>query len=509
MHLGIEVRHLLAGTDEIMLFKKQTEENRSFASDGETSVRLRSDKNGGAPHVITQMGSPFPMYLLMTALVLPMLLIAGLGWHVWRTYWDFKKTQFHDIRLRELYSTIIYYDEILTTSARMAVATNNFHWAERYVGFIPQRETAMAAAKILAPETFTTEDGKRMSAAKLKLTELEAKALDMVQQGRSDVATMLLFGKQYDELKQTYLEGMQEIAKILESRVEMSLQAHRHRTIFAVSAIGIALPFLIFAWFGVLRTIGRQIAERKRAEEKMIEAMEVKYAFTSMVSHELRTPLAAIKENIDIVLDETAGGINPDQRDFLGSAKKNVDRLGRLINDVLDYQKLESKRMEFHIAPADMNEVVRETAESMKSLVVNQGLNLMVNLADNLPKIPFDRDKIIQVLMNLISNAVKFTERGEITIATSRTKHGIVVSVKDTGIGIQEKDMPKLFHSFSQITSHIDRKPGSTGLGLAISKEILLIHGGKIWAESAYGKGSTFSFILPIKAIAKRTATLP
>jgi len=486
-----------------MLFPNKKRRTEEPSSNGEISVPVRPEKNGNSPQLITQIGSPFPMYLLMMALVLPMLLIAGLGWHVWKTYWDFKKTQFHDIRLRELYGTIIYYDEILTTSARMAIATNNFHWAERYLGFMPQREAAMAAAKALAPETFLSEDAKKMNSSKLKLTELEAKALDLVGQKRTDMATLLLFGKEYDELKQVYSDGMQKIAAILEQRVESSLQSQRQRTIFAVSAIGVALPFLIFAWFGVLRTIGRQIAERKRAEEKMIEAMEVKYAFTSMVSHELRTPLAAIKENIDIVLDETAGNINLDQRDFLGSAKKNVDRLGRLINDVLDYQKLESKRMEFHMAPADINEIVRETAESMKSLVVNQGLSLIINLAENPPKIPLDRDKIIQVLMNLISNAVKFSERGEITISTARTKHGIVVSVKDTGIGIQEKDMPKLFHSFSQIASHIDRKPGSTGLGLAISKEILMIHGGRIWAESVYGKGSIFSFILPIKAKTK------
>jgi len=451
--------------------------------------------------------SPFPVHLLMTALILPMLLIAGLGWHVWKTYWDFKKTQFHDIRLRELYGTIIYFDEILSTSARMSVATNNSHWGERYMGFLPQREAAMATAKNIAPETFATEDAIRMNAAKMKLLELEAKSLDLVREGRSNIATVLIFGKQYEELKQIYSNGMQKIGLSLEQHVEASLKSQRQRSIFAVSAVGIAFPFLIFAWLGVLRLISRHIAERRQAEAKMKEAMEIKYAFTSMVSHELRTPLAAIKENIDIVLDETAGGINPDQKDFLDSAKRNVDRLGRLINDVLDYQKLESRGLEFHILQADLNEVVRETAEAMRSLVTNQGLEFILSLGDNLPKIPFDRDKIIQVLMNLISNAVKFTEKGSITITTGRSKHGVWVSVKDTGIGIKEKDISKLFHSFVQLESQIDRKPGSTGLGLAISKEILHIHGGRIWAESTYGKGSTFIFLLPIKLKAKKIAT--
>lgn len=486
------------------MFLKKKKENQPLPP--EVSILSAGIKKSTVSQEKNRTESPFPVHLLMTALILPMLLIAGLGWHVWRTYWDFKKTQFHDIRLRELYGTIIYYDEILTTSARMAVATNNFHWGERYLGFLPQREAAMATARNIAPETFMTEDALRMNAAKMKLMEWEAKSLDLVREGRSNLATVLIFGKQYEELKQTYTAGMQKIALALEQHVEASLKSQRQRSIFAVSAVGIAFPFLIFAWLGVLRLIGRHIAERRRAESKMKEAMEIKYAFTSMVSHELRTPLAAIKENIDIVLDETAGGINPDQKDFLNSAKRNVDRLGRLINDVLDYQKLESRGMEFHILLGDINEVVRETAEAMQSLVSNQGLTLSLNLDDNLPKVPFDRDKIIQVLMNLISNAVKFTEKGGITLTTGRSKHGIWVSVRDTGIGIKEKDITKLFHSFVQIESQIDRKPGSTGLGLAISKEILHIHGGRIWAESIYGKGSTFIFLLPIKLKAKKNA---
>jgi len=239
----------------------------------------------------------------------------------------------------------------------------------------------------------------------------------------------------------------------------------------------------------------KDLTEAKRKLEK---ALEIKSEFTSTVSHELRTPLAAIKEGIAIVLDGTAGDVNAEQKEFLDIAKRNVDRLARLINDILDFQKLELGKMVFKITENNINELVTEVGKTMVSLSEKKGLELAIDLEDNLPAIKFDRDRITQVLDNILNNAIKFTEKGSVTIITRKKDNFIQVSVEDTGSGIRREDITKLFTRFEQLEKGIERKPGGAGLGLAISKEIVEMHKGKIWVESEFGRGSTFYFTLPV-----------
>jgi PAS domain S-box-containing protein len=239
--------------------------------------------------------------------------------------------------------------------------------------------------------------------------------------------------------------------------------------------------------------------EVEQKNKELIRLEELKTNFLSTISHELRTPLTAIKEGISIVLDGASGAINNEQQEFLGIAKRNVDRLGRLINDVLDFQKLESGKTVFNIQPNDINAVAKEVSETMLSVAERKGLELKLDFEQNLPQVQFDRDKIIQVLTNLVNNAIKFTEKGSICVQISREDNFIKVSVKDSGIGIKDEDMPRMFTRFEQLDTGMTRKTGGTGLGLSISKEIIEKHNGKIWAESEFGKGTAFHFILPIK----------
>ncbi len=242
-----------------------------------------------------------------------------------------------------------------------------------------------------------------------------------------------------------------------------------------------------------------EVVERKKAEEEAKKAVQIKSEFISMVSHELRTPLTVIKEGIAMTLDGLAGPLNDEQRDFLVAAKRNVDRLTRLINNILDFQKLESGKVDFNIEKDDINEVIKVVQKELAYQAKEKGLDLILKLGENLPMIKFDRDKITQVLMNLINNSIKFTDKGSITISTTQEGNVIGVSVKDTGIGIEKKEIPRLFHKFEQVSKTEDKRTGGTGLGLAISKEIIVIHKGKIWVESELGRGATFYFVLPVK----------
>ena len=212
------------------------------------------------------------------------------------------------------------------------------------------------------------------------------------------------------------------------------------------------------------------------------------------MSHELRTPLTSIKEGICIVLDKTAGTINEDQQKYLDIASRNVDRLSRLINSVLDFQSLESGKMKFRMEENNINEVAREVWETMLPMAKKKNLSLVCQLDEKLPRAIFDKDKIIEVLTNLVHNAIKFTENGSITIRSGKENNFIQVKVEDTGMGIKKEDMPTLFQEFMQLQKNL----GGTGLGLSICKKTIEAHKGKIWAESEFGKGSAFYFTLPI-----------
>ena len=236
----------------------------------------------------------------------------------------------------------------------------------------------------------------------------------------------------------------------------------------------------------------------RKAEKEQMDVINVKSDFVSMASHELRTPFKAIKESITIVLDGSAGQINNEQKQFLSVAKRNVDRLAKLIENILDFQKLNSGKMEFDMRDNDMNEVVEEVYELLVRSAQRKGLSLITEIDSPFPKVRFDKDQILQVLTNIVNNAIKFTERGDITITTAKEDNGLVVSVRDTGLGIAEEDLPKLFGKFRQLSNAKQKKTRGTGLGLAISKEIINQHNGKIWAQSQLGHGTTFCFLLPI-----------
>ncbi len=238
--------------------------------------------------------------------------------------------------------------------------------------------------------------------------------------------------------------------------------------------------------------------ELEKHQKELAQALAVKTEFTSTVSHELRTPLTAIKEGISIVADGTAGKLGKEQKEFLDIAKRNVDRLGRLINDVLDFQKLESGKITLDMNENDLEEVMNEVKKSMLPLIKQKGLTFHVEVSDDIPLLEFDRDKIIQVFNNLIKNAVEATKKGSITIVAKKVGNTVRVSVIDTGHGIEKKDLQRVFHGFEQIGGQKYRKIGSTGLGLAICKEIIEKHEGKIWVKSEVGKGSTFTFLLSI-----------
>ncbi|MBF0252753.1 MAG: hybrid sensor histidine kinase/response regulator [Candidatus Omnitrophica bacterium] len=245
--------------------------------------------------------------------------------------------------------------------------------------------------------------------------------------------------------------------------------------------------------------VKKQNEELLLLNAKLKNMYEGQKDFTSTVSHELRTPLGSIKTMLDIIVSGTAGELTDIQKDFLGKTLKNVDRLGRLIDDILSLSKLESGTKELSIAKGDINETIQEVVDLLKPVAEKKGLYLKTAFSSDIIMVDFDPDKINQVMNNLIYNAIIFTSEGGIEVMSymEKEKNNLTVSVKDTGPGIKDEDKVKLFQKFQQLGDHATRETGGTGLGLAICREIIEKHGGKIWIDSIVGEGSTFSFLLP------------
>ena len=231
-------------------------------------------------------------------------------------------------------------------------------------------------------------------------------------------------------------------------------------------------------------------------KEKEID--KIKNELISNVSHELRTPLSTVKEGIALVYDGSLGSLHPDQKDMLARVKNNIDRLSRLINDLLDMSKIEAGRIELKKTSVTISMLVEKVLASFQNQAKNKKIELTAHVKKDMHPLYIDRDRISQVLTNLIANSVRFTPaHGRITVGIKENENEVEISVADTGIGISSQNIAGLFDRFSQFNRAYGPGERGTGLGLAISQEIIDMHGGRIWAESEVGKGSTFTFSLP------------
>ncbi|MBI2870225.1 MAG: response regulator [Candidatus Omnitrophica bacterium] len=240
----------------------------------------------------------------------------------------------------------------------------------------------------------------------------------------------------------------------------------------------------------------------KLAKEAAEAASKSKSEFLSHMSHELRTPLNSVIGFSEILRDESFGALNPKQKEYVTDVLESGRHLLSLINDILDLAKVEAGKLELELEEVNVREVVESAITIIKERALKQGLKLSASIADSVGGLRADKRKLKQILFNLLSNATKFTpEGGRISIEAGQRDTGTVIfSVRDTGIGIEEKDRHKVFAEFEQIDSAYSRKYAGTGLGMPLAKKLVELHGGELWFESeGKDKGTCFSFALPVK----------
>lgn len=309
--------------------------------------------------------------------------------------------------------------------------------------------------------------------------------------------------------------GSVNIGPFAESITEeqgLKFAAHLTRVADAFILDGIKRAMSARMHMATVEESNREQMEKNRrlaqAVARLEEADRVKSNFLATVSHELRTPLTSIIGYSEMLIEGIAGELNQEQRDYVRTVMEKGDQLLQIINGILDISRMEAGEMKIDKAPFDIDEVVGIALQTVAPHARRKKLNMQCELADDLPQVFGDRDRVRQVLINLLGNAVKFTpdggtvkvmaEVGMLSQSAVDSQQGVVVSVKDSGIGVPPEAQKKIFDPFFQVDNSSTREYGGTGLGLSIVKRLVEAHSGSLWMESEPGKGATFFFTLPL-----------
>lgn len=235
---------------------------------------------------------------------------------------------------------------------------------------------------------------------------------------------------------------------------------------------------------------------------KLKQIDKLKSDFFSLMSHELRTPLTTIKEGTNLMIEGLENGkVSGKQKRLLTIISEESNRLINLVNSLLDLSKMEAGMMAYNFTPTDIGGLISKVSREIEPLAETRNIKIHTDINNSGPPVKVDRDRILQVLRNLIGNAVKFTpDGGSVNVFSGPVTEGVNVSVADTGAGIAAENLSTIFNKYEQVTLGGSSKIKGTGLGLSIVKHIIDAHGGKIWVESTLGKGSVFSFVLPVQS---------
>ena len=327
--------------------------------------------------------------------------------------------------------------------------------------------------------------------------EVLTKGAEQITAGNLDLDIPVTTEDEVGRLAQSFNNMAAALKRTMDEREEVALQ---------LRDLNVHLEYKVAQR---TRELGEKNAELQRANEKIKEADRLKSEFLANMSHELRTPLNSIMGFAKVILKGIDGPTTEAQQRDLATIYNSGSHLLSLINDILDLSKIEAGKTELVMEEIDVPEMVRGVLSTTKGLVKEKPIQLVEEVAADLPRIMADRTRIRQCLLNLVSNAAKFTDRGSITIRATTDNGYVVLAVQDTGIGIKPEDQARIFQEFVQVDSSSTRKEGGTGLGLAITKKCVEMHGGTIQVQSAHGMGSTFTVRLPVRQPAAEKVQAP
>lgn len=437
----------------------------------------------------------FPLRLFAAAFVISILTSIFSGWQSWQMHERAEEMSKKHMALTEDVGRIMLLDEVLTMSARMAAGTGDFSYEKRYDQFDPQLTTEINEVRAVLPQAEIARFVNETDEANLALVKIERQAFALAHQGRQQEATALLTGDEYMRLKKVYAGGMEKTVNAANSLIEKETR-HLHSLylrLATASAIGVLV--LLAAWFFAVRSARNWAAERREAEDALCKAQDElvrreKLALLGQVAdtvgHELRNPLG-VMNNAVYFLQAVLTDADEITKEYLGIIKSEIADAERIVSDLLDAVRTKPPRT----GTVEMAEVI---GQALRKCDIPASVIIKMDIPQTLPLVRADPMHLHQVFWNLIANAVEaMPEGGELKIIAGENPVAktVTVSIQDSGCGITPEQQAKLFQPL------FTTKARRVGLGLAVVKNLTQANGGSVKAESAPGKGSTFTVTLP------------
>ena len=445
-----------------------------------------------------------PIKLFTITFILTVISLGGLGWYTWNSYRHFKNVATKQFRISELSGIITHFEEVLTMSARMAVATGDAKWESRHKRFAPRLDAAIKEVVSLAPKDSMRKAITQTKLANNELVTMENKAMDLVQHGDGSSAMEMLYGQEYEKQKRRYNIGMTKFTAAMPRYVKTELDRYRQQTFIMVALIAVIVPIVIYVWMGVLDMFRKYILERKNTAEtleilnKELEKTVKKLTFANhelqdfvhITAHDLKSPLRAIGTLAGWISIDYADKFDEQGKERLKLLIKRAVRMSEYIDSFLLYSQIghnANKELAVNLDKL-VTSIIKEIAPPE---------NIQINIENELPTIVCEEMSITQIFEGLIHNAVKYMDKpqGQISIECIEQDGAWKFSITDNGPGIDERHFGKIFQMFQTLSPRDELE--SAGVGLTVVRKIVEMYNGQIWVESKLGEGATFFFTLP------------